>query len=64
VPGAGQGTDPTAILSKTLDNLNSTIKELPSQLGSNREMTDMMLEMVNQMKKNVDVSTKIHRAVN
>jgi hypothetical protein len=62
--GAGQGTDPTAILSKTLDNLNSTIKDLPQQMGSNREMTDMMLEMVNQMKKNVDVSTKIHRAVN
>jgi hypothetical protein len=62
--GAGQGADPTAILSKTLDNLASTIKDLPQQMGSSREMTDMMVEMVNQMKKNVDVSTKIHRAVN
>ena len=61
---AGQGTDPTAILSQTLDSLNSTIRELPKQMGSNREMTEMMIEMVNQMKKNVDVSTKIHRAVN
>ena len=61
---AGQGADPTAILSKTLDNLASTIKDLPQQMGSSREMTEMMVEMVNQMKKNVDVSTKIHRAVN
>ena len=62
--GPAAGTDPALVLSKTLDSLNSTIKELPKHMGSNREMTDMMLEMVNQMKKNVDVSTKIHRAVN
>lgn len=61
---AGQEADPALILSKTLDSLNSTIKELPKQMGSNKEMTDMLSEMVNQMKKNVDVSTKIHRAVN
>ena len=61
---AGGAADPVSTLSKTLDSLNSTIKELPKQMGSNKEMTDMLSEMVNQMKKNVDVSTKIHRAVN
>jgi len=62
--GAGKAADPALVLSKTLDSLNSTLKELPKSMGSNKEMTDMLSEMVNQMKKNVDVSTKIHRAVN
>jgi hypothetical protein len=61
---AGKAADPALVLSKTLDSLNSTLKELPRQMGSSKEMTDMMTEMVNQLKKNVDVSTKIHRAVN
>lgn len=62
--GSTPGADPALVLSKTLDSLNSTLKELPRQIGSSKEMTDMMTEMVNQLKKNVDVSTKIHRAVN
>ena len=63
-PATTPGADPALVLSKTLDSLNSTLKELPRQMGSSKEMTDMMVEMVSQMKKNVEVSTKIHRAVN